>query len=229
MDRPDTQNQRRKSSLDLIITGIAGSADGPDRAIDLCDHTGVIEDRSHVDQHAYTSQYTGRFAVEDAETGAGFEPAVSQLISSPQEGGAGAHHGSERDASILELREPKDTPAGRINAGLREARKEHKSSERLTPTPLFFHPSGERVDSLAEELSPDNAQSFKPATYFGAGLGSHAADEQAFAHPLSATGRRRESVMLCELEQREQHDLGENAPPIVPEESSKITNSPETL
>ncbi|KAI9591219.1 hypothetical protein BDF19DRAFT_455804 [Syncephalis fuscata] len=208
--------KERRQSFDLIDTGKHGSKEGPDYAIDLQDHTGVVDDKTHLKDDIYTTNYYNRYAAKDASTGAGFEPAVSQRIATEpdkeNEGGASTRHlsssadVSDQDSSVFELRgapsqaESAEETAARIRAGLREHIKNDPNV-----APLMFNRDGSRHESLNMKLQADNAQCFKEPGYFGAGICGHAADEQAFAHPLSATGRRRESVMLNEMEEQNVH------------------------
>ncbi|RKP23973.1 hypothetical protein SYNPS1DRAFT_30253 [Syncephalis pseudoplumigaleata] len=235
MDTPQQQQQQqqqrkqRRPSLDLIDTGKPGSKQGYDYAIDLGEHTGVVEDRTHVDDHAYTSNYYNRYASKDASTGAGFEPAVSQRIAGQagdersttgNEGGASTHQlpipsqpeQTGQDSSVFELRGAPDkarlmgSPASRIRAGLEDHTRENPSR-----IPLMFNQDGSRHEPLNMNLRAENAQCFKDDSFFGAGVCGHSADEQAFAHPLSATGRRRESVMLTQMEQQQLQEQRERA------------------
>jgi hypothetical protein len=213
----ENQHQKpRRQSLGLIDTGKRGSKEGPTYAIDLQDHTGVIEDRTHVDDHAYKTGYYNRYAGKDAATGAEFEPAVSQRIAGKSAHGHGIDGASTRqlskslgsadqESSVFEIRNGAGQTNGKgntkeeaISNGLREHANRDAANNSV---PLMFNRDGTRHEPLNMRLQAENAQYFKDAGYFGAGVCGHSADEQAFAHPLSATGRRRESVMLNRMEE----------------------------
>ncbi|KAI8050204.1 hypothetical protein BDF22DRAFT_756771 [Syncephalis plumigaleata] len=236
----------RRQSLDLIDTGRRGSEEGPSYAIDLQDHTGVIEDRTHVDTHAYKTGFYERSAGgKDAMTGAGSEPAISQRIADKSSHGddtqgASTHQlstspddVSDQNSSVFNLRSGAtsqtdakgETQEERISEGLRQHAIDNSDRDSV---PLMFNQDGSRHEPFNVRIPAEDAQCFKDAGYFGAGVCGHSADEKAFAHPLSSTGRRRESVMLTRMEEdnlNRPHSDGDERP--FDFEEQPLTEEPE--
>jgi hypothetical protein len=132
----------------------------------------IIMDPSQPRQHR-APDVADHYDAKNTNTGAKFEPAVSQRI------GDSSKYTSKRnnidDESVLEIREfPPNTPGARINAELRRqqeleaqerARREREKRNKANPLRQALH--NQLKDSKSQTLNAENAQSFKSGSYYG--------------------------------------------------------------